>query len=302
MTAGPVAAELTRIERDLDPARPEASGLSVLAYGEISATLRIHGDDFAGIVAKRMSGFPDAASASDYAGLVRCYCDTLKAVGLQVAPTEPLVIERPQRPPVVYLLQPLAPEPSLGNRLLHTASDDELRELVAAVLQLVDRALAGGSDGLQVAIDAQLSNFSVDGGALTLLDVGTPFLRRGGEDLLDMRVMLAAVPPGVRAVYLHRRIGERYIDDYFDRRLVAVDLLGNFIKEAASARLPVGLAAVNAWLGAARPVTGAEVARYYRQDARTLELFLRVRRADRWIRTRLLGRPYDFILPGDVTR
>lgn len=114
--------------------------------------------------------------------------------------------------------------------------------------------------------------------------------------------MLAAVPPGVRAIYLHRRIGQRYIDDYFDRRLVAVDLLGNFIKEGASARLPVGLAAVNAWLGAARPVTGAEVARYYRKDVRTLELFLRVRRADRWIRTRLLGRPYDFILPGAVDR
>lgn len=297
-----VAAELARIERDLDPARPEASGLSVLAYGEISATLRIHGDTFADVVAKRMSGFGDEASASDYADLVRCYCDTLRAAGLQVAATQPLVIERPQRPPVVYLVQPLAPEPTLGNRLLHTASDAALRELVAAVLQQVDLALDAGSDGLQVAIDAQLSNFAADGGALTLLDVGTPFLRRHGTDLLDMRVMLAAVPPGVRAVYLHRRIGERYIDDYFDRRLVAVDLLGNFIKEAASARLPIGLAVVNGWLGADRPVTGAEVADYYRKDARTLELFLRVRRTDRWIRTRLLRRPYDFILPGAVTR
>jgi hypothetical protein len=33
-----------------------------------------------------------------------------------------------------------------------------------------------------------------------------------------------------------------------------------------------------------------------------LELFLRVRRLDRFVRTRLLRRSYDFILPGRIRR
>ena len=102
------------------------------------------------------------------------------------------------------------------------------------------------------------------------------------------------------------------MDDYVDLRLVAVDLLGNFIKEDAVDRLAAGLAAVNSWLAEGGPsgletvgagkITEQEVRDYYRQDAGTLQLFLRVRRTDRWVRTRLLRRQYDFILPGRVNR
>ena len=93
------------------------------------------------------------------------------------------------------------------------------------------------------------------------------------------------------------------MDDYFAPRLVAVDLLGNFIKESAVPRLPEGIVAANEWLTAhdLDPIERAEVDDYYKQDASTLELFLRVRRLDRAAK-RLLRREYDFILPGKVER
>ncbi len=93
------------------------------------------------------------------------------------------------------------------------------------------------------------------------------------------------------------------MDDYFSPRLVAVDLLGNFIKEGATRRLPEGIVAANEWLEShdLEPIARAEVDEYYKQDAATLELFLRVRRLDRAAR-RLLRREYDFILPGRVSR
>jgi hypothetical protein len=93
------------------------------------------------------------------------------------------------------------------------------------------------------------------------------------------------------------------MDDYFDPRLVAVDMLGNFIKEGAVPRLPEGIVAANEWLAARDldPIERAEVEEYYNQDAATLELFLRVRRLDRAAK-RLLRREYDFILPGKVAR
>ena len=40
----------------------------------------------------------------------------------------------------------------------------------------------------------------------------------------------------------------------------------------------------------------------WRTDARLLGLFLQARRADRAIRTRVLRQPYDFLLPGRVSR
>ena len=48
--------------------------------------------------------------------------------------------------------------------------------------------------------------------------------------------------------------------------------------------------------------TAEEVERYYRKDADLLALYLRLRRADRFLRTRVLRRHYDFVLPGPVAR
>jgi len=94
-----------------------------------------------------------------------------------------------------------------------------------------------------------------------------------------------------------------YMDDYFQPRLVAVDLLGNFHKESAATRLPEAIVAANQWLDThdLQPIARSQVDDYYKQDAATLELFLRVRRLDRASR-RLLRRDYDFILPGRVKR
>ena len=70
------------------------------------------------------------------------------------------------------------------------------------------------------------------------------------------------------------------------------DLLGNFHKEGRPDRIDVVLAHVNRWLSGpgadlgARPITRDAVDRYYRKDAQLLELFLKVRRLDRFVRTR----------------
>ena len=74
------------------------------------------------------------------------------------------------------------------------------------------------------------------------------------------------------------------------------------------ARLPLGLATVDEWLeagdlpGPREPVSAEEVERYYRKDADLLALYLRLRRMDRFLRTRVLRRQYDYVLPGHVSR
>ncbi|MEZ5116568.1 MAG: DUF6206 family protein [Candidatus Nanopelagicales bacterium] len=306
-------AALRDLEAELDPAHPErVDGLRVLAYGEVSAALVLPG--LPGWVAKRMSGLTDAAAAERYVNLVRSYLDRLADLGVDTVPTFPVTVDRAGQPPVVYLLQPLVAADRLGHAALAGADDAALGALVDAVLGRVDTVLAGNeAGGLESAVDAQLSNWALTGEAgpdgtprLALLDVGTPFVRDGDGYRLDVEIFLSAVPPGLRAYYRRKRAVEAYLDDYFDARTVAVDLLGNVHKEGQPERLPVLLDAVNGWLAVHRPgdaaVTAQEVSDYYRADADQLELFLRLRRADRFLRTRVLRGRYDFVLPGAIRR
>ncbi len=287
---------LQQLEAGLDPAHP--SGVTVLAYGEISAALVVPGLE--GKVAKRMSGFADHAMARAYCDLVDDYVATLRRDGISVIDTEVVLVDRDPRPPVVYLVQPLMTD--LGHERLHSVSAAELDEMITTVLDRV-WTLHLRTDSPEVALDAQLSNWSfTDPGEPVLLDVGTPFMRRNGKHLFDVETVLSAMPPGIRSYY-RRGVAAAYMDDYFVPRLVAVDLLGNFIKERATSRLADGIRATNAWLDThdLEPILRSEVDEYYTKDAAALELFLRVRRADRAVR-HLFRRDYDFILPGRVSR
>ena len=244
-------------------------------------------------------------------------------------PTQAIPVHRPSSPPVVYLVQPRMDAQSLGHRLLHTTDDESLSTVMTQVLESVAQLAqysVGRTDGVEVAVDGQLSNWSFDSAdpasespteaspaaprnppKPVLIDVGTPFIRRDGRHRLDSRVVVSAAPPGIRALLL-RFVADSYQDDYFVPRTVAVDLLGNFHKEGAADRIDIGMDVANDWLtsadipGPREPITPKEVDDYYRQDARLLGIFLQARRADRALRTKVLRRDYDFLLPGKVRR
>lgn len=315
MDRAAAGAALARLEERLDPAQPQSAGLTVLAYGEISAALVVDSEPaLEGYVVKRMSGFADDQAAAEYVSLLREYLQRLTDLGLRTLATEPITIRRPGMGPTVFLMQRLQERDLLGNQILHDADDDQLAKALAAVLDRVATVLAANavSPGDEISIDAQLSNWVFGGSDPVLIDVGTPFIRRRGSHAFDQEILLSAVPPVIRNYYRWKGTASEYMDDYFDARLIAVDILGNFHKEGAVERLPTGLSAVNHWLagpgstlpqpcGLTGPVTADEVAEYYKKDAATLELFLRVRHMDRAVR-RLVRRPYDFILPGPVER
>jgi hypothetical protein len=50
------------------------------------------------------------------------------------------------------------------------------------------------------------------------------------------------------------------------------------------------------------PIGESEVRSYYREDALIWRLYLGMRRVDRTLRTRILGKEYPYILPGKITR
>jgi len=310
------AAILQRFEAQLDPVQPTAgaNGVAIVGYGEVSTVISLTA--LPGWVCKRMAGFGDAAAVERYLAVVERYIGLLETLGLRVAATVPVPVHTPASGHVVYLLQPRLDPGGLGNHLLRTADDAVLLAAVDQVLAHVHTVLLANRvprDGRTVTVDAQLSNWHFpirDGtvGAPTLIDVGTPFMRRNGVDEIDIALFLAPVPAFMRPLYRRARLVESYIDDYFHAPKLLADLLGNFHKEGRPDRIDAVVAHVNRWLAGpgadldARPITRERVDRYYRKDAQLLELFLKVRRLDRFVRTRLLRQRYNFILPGPIRR
>ena len=45
-----------------------------------------------------------------------------------------------------------------------------------------------------------------------------------------------------------------------------------------------------------------EVEKYYKEDKFIWQLFLGVRRANRFMNTKILGKRYEFTLPGEIER
>lgn len=302
---------LAAFEKQLDPARPEGGrfGCRVIGYGEVSAVLAL--DALPDCVLKRIAGFATDDEARRYAGTVRRYVDELGGRGVEVVPTEIEIVTGPSR--VVYLVQPRMPEDALGHVRLRRADGDELRECIAQVLDRVVALLRTNRERREVpevAVDSQLSNWAFEPGAASprLVDVGSPLFRVDGRVQAEGETLYRAFPGPLRWWLRRSQAIERYFNDYFDLRLVILDLIGNFIKEGAAARVPEGVSAANAWLAgqpeadAVGPIQAAAVQRYYERDAGTLELSLRVRRATRFVNTRLLRRRYAFILPGPVKR
>lgn len=307
---------LQRFEAHLDPTRPTASDapVDIVGYGEVSTVFSLAA--LPGQVCKRMAGFRDVGEVQRYITVVQRYIARLTALGVQVAATLPVSVCTSASGHVVYLLQPQLDGCGLGNHLLRAADDGVLLaaiERVLAVARTLLLANRAARDGRVLTVDAQLSNwhFPLTGEAVgvpTLIDVGTPFMRLDGVDEMGIELFLAPVPAPMRPLYRRLRLVERYIDDYFDPRQLLTDLLGNFHKEGRADRIDLAIAHVNDWLGGpgadlgVRPITRDAVDRYYRKDAQLLELFLKVRRLDRFVRTRLLRRRYNFILPGPIRR
>jgi hypothetical protein len=302
-----LARRLEELEAGLVPARPESTpGLRILGYGEVSAVLVLA--DVPGLVLKRMAGFADERAAETYGDLVTDYVAAVRSAGVPVLDTRVLVVRRPGRAPVTYLVQPEVAGDRLGHSLMRSADDATHERLLHRVLDavLAVREHAAEDAAADVAVDAQLSNWylaTADDEPPVLLDVGTPFMRRGGRQAMDAEIILATAPAPLRPLF--RRLGtvHAYFEDYFEPRTAAVDLLGNYHKEGRPDRIDAAIAVVNRRLGplGASPITRREVDRYYRSDARLLGFWLQARRAERAVRLRA-GRGYDFILPGRVRR
>jgi len=307
---------LLAFENQLNPADPQSGSIPVeiLGYGEISTTLCISGMD--GLAFKRMPPFPDEDAAAAYRQAVDEYCAALAATGIRVVEHDFASLINKDGEHIVYLVQPRLEARTIGNARLQEATEEEF----ITMLTLILRSMAGvwrknrrDEPGESFGLDSQISNWVFSDEALTgegqpsYLDVSTPLYRRDGHEMLDTEIFLKSAPSFLIGI-IRRFFLRDVLDRYHDIRAVTIDVIANLYKEGRPDRIPLALETANRFFAgdasdlAVAPLTAKEIDAYYREDKFIWSFLLAARRADRFIKTRLLGKKYNFILPGPVKR
>ena len=314
---------LQEFEQGLDPQKPERSQIpaAVLGYGEISTVFAIDAEGLEGLAFKRMPLFDDAGEIQAYQAAYEEYCRLLQQeVGLRLPSHGFASLTNQAARPILYIIQRRLPSATIGNQALHLLLDDMVLLLVRRILRemLPVWEFNRQQDHLQLSLDGQISNWSIDGfdprepyvddtTPLFYFDTSTPLFRVEGKDQLDAEIFLRSAPSFL-AWILRLLFLEDVVNRYYDFRRVAIDLIANFQKEQRGDLIPAVIDLVNDFFGGEaagldiQPIDEKEVASYYREDALIWTLYLSFRRIDRFLRTKILRRDYPYILPGKIQR
>lgn len=314
---------LREFEKDLDPRHPEKGSVParVLGYGEISTVFQVGTGSQADIAYKRMPIFESEGELEDYRWVFREYNRLLSdEVGLDLPSFSYATVEGNDSKPVMFLAQEKLDAASIASSVIHAVSEQDTVRLVRAVLRQLAKVWDFNArlEEVRLGIDGQISNWSVKGFdasvpvlgediELVYLDTSTPFIRLDGVEQLNPELFLRSAPSFL--VWLLRLL---FLDDvmnrYYDFHLVVVDIIANFYKEQLPDLIPALIAEANDFFSSEVPalgiesITASEVRSYYREDAMIWRLYLGMRKADRFLRTRISRKGYPYILPGKIKR
>lgn len=289
----PTIDELTELETAVRNAlmTRDDTALNILGFGEISVALGWPVSE-PRLVCKRMPEFSEA-QFEQYERLMGRYLDALAEIGITAVTTTVTSPHRSGRR-VVYLVQPLVPAETLGDKVLGEAAPDAEHPMLVALgetISLVTPALS---------VDAQVSNWSWSGTELTLLDVGTPFVwDESGRLVFDMTPFLAMVPAPVRP--LVRRDLTRLVSRWQSPRGVAADVVANLYRAGLDQWVDPALDSLNRAIGPAERITATEARALYDEDVKTWPRLKKLQQIERAWQTSLRRRRYDFFIQSSFT-
>ncbi|MFQ5447569.1 MAG: DUF6206 family protein [Saprospiraceae bacterium] len=294
---------IKRFELQLDPLRIESSPVKarLIGFGEISSIIEL--EDLPGVVLKRMPMFSNERQAEEYLEKYKKYCALLTTAGVNLPEDGAVIVGKSPQLTVLYFAQEKLDTSCVGNRLIHTLSEDEISELVKRVLS----AIYGVWDfnkkhpGNEIAIDSQISNWALlkASDKLVYLDTSTPLFRINHHEQMDPELILTSAPSFGRAI-IRRFFLKDILDRYYDEKAVNTDLVANLYKEQKPELIPLFLDAVNRFSN--DKLTAKEIADYYREDKFIWQLFLALRKIDRFLHKYVYRKQYQFILPGKIKR
>jgi hypothetical protein len=272
----------------------EVSGLKIIGYGEVSCVLA-HESAAGRFACKRLPRFESEARFARYAETFHAYLSALEHSGVRPVPSALQTTRSAQGGVVAWCIQPLLDPAGLAPRVLREADEAKGRALLG---RIVDATL--GAVSPRLGMDAQLSNWALDGGELVHMDFTTPLLRdEAGRDLLDLDVFLASLPWLLRAP-VKRFLARDVMAAYHSPRGALRDLAANLVKERLDAWIPTVVELVGARVSPL--LTEQEARTYYAGDARLWAVLQRLRRLDMTWQRAVRRRVYPFLLPPKVER
>ena len=306
---------LQTFETHFDPAHIEKSPVpvTVLGYGEISTVVAFDDPLVSGEAFKRLPLFSSEKEAKDYCDLYLEYNRLLRAAGVETPESRGYVVKGHNRY-VAYLGQKQLPVETVGNKIIQTCTPQESLKLLRMVLARMRALWQQNTDVLRLGMDSQISNWSLAGyrpgkaldasAGLLYLDTSTPFIRKNGVEQMNAVLFLQSAPPVMRPV-LRKFFLQDVMDRFYNFRLTAIDLIANLYKEQKPELIPLWTEVINAEnndLLQSQFITEEEVEKFYKEDKFIWQLFLAVRRANRFVNMKLLGQRYEFTLPGKIKR
>jgi hypothetical protein len=293
---------LVNLETHLQPHDLASSPvpISVLGYGDISLVFKI--EKMEDVVLKRLPIFKTSTEAEEYAVMYREYNAVLGNAGLTIPPLKTAIVEIPGRSNVVlYLGQQFLPPESFAHMRIHEYSDAENQNLLEKIVRKIAEVWEynhRNTDGIELALDSQLSNWAWHDDTLFYVDTSTPLFRKNGvEQILgNVDAFLESVPTGLRWIF-RKVFVQQVIPRYYILRNVFIDFSSNLNNERPDI-IPMAIDTVNAFLDeGTKKISEEEVAKYYAEDRRFWLIFLALRRLDRWIKVKVLRKRYEFTLP-----
>lgn len=241
----------------------------------------------------------------------------------------------------LYCIQDKIDPSSVINKKLSEISFPELQPILKRILLELKKVWQfnrENTEQLEVALDAQISNWAIidqpersstegfnnqetsstvtsnsptndsnsSGSEIVYLDTSTPLFRVDGEEAMEASLFMKSAPSFLR--WMLKSLVQEVVDRYYNIRDVIIDLIANFYKEQRADLIPMVIEFVNSFLISEMeaytitPITEKEVNKYYKHDKFIWVLYLNLRRFDRFLKTKIFRKKYDFYLPEKIKR
>jgi len=308
--------------RSIDTYDPENGEvpIKVLGFGEISLVFELL-DDEEPIAYKRIPVFDNEKQVARHIWAYNEYNRLLiQEVGLNLPEYDVAWFKDDDEKIQFYCVQEKISADSVGNRVIHQVNENDVETLVLLTMKEMKKVwdYSKNHESIDLGLDGQISNFAVIGydpdnpkidmnTKLVYIDTSTPMFRTDGEEAMDAELFLKSTPSFLRFLVKAMFLDE-VVDRYYDWRLVTIDLIANFYKEQRPELIPGIIQKVNDFFAneasdfEMEPITLLEVQKYYKNDKRIWVIFQNARKLDRFIKTKILRKRYEFYLPDKIKR
>jgi len=313
---------LKNLERSIDTLNPEGGKvpINILGYGEISLVFEIVNDPQK-LAYKRIPIFDTEKQVKRHIWAYNEYNRILiNEVGLTLPEYDVAWFKDEEDKIKFYCVQEKISSESVGNRIIHELNAEDINTLIILAMREMKKVWLYNKnhETIDLGLDGQISNFAVIGynpnnpkieenTKLIYFDTSTPMFRKNGVEAMDAELFLKSTPSFLRFL-VKAAFLEEVVDRYYDWRLVSIDLIANFFKEQRPELIPGIINQVNKFFKEEarefniKPITFEEVQKYYKNDKMIWVIFQNARKIDRYLKTKLFKKKYDFYLPGKIKR